>query len=68
MASAYANIPAADRRRLEGYLNDVRNGQISTPEQNKAASALMRDAVQKLAAPQRARLQAVYEKAIAAAR
>ena len=68
MAAAYANIPAADRRRLEAYLNDVRNGQVSTPEQNRAASALMRDAVLKLAAPQRARLQAVYEKAIAAAR
>jgi len=68
IAAAYANIPMADRRRLEAYLTDVRNGQVSTPEQNKAASALMRDAVQKLAAPQRARLQAVYEKAIAAAR
>ena len=68
IAAAYANIPATDRRRLEAYLNDVRNGQVSTPEQNRAASALMRDAVLKLPAPQRARLQAVYEKAIAAAR
>lgn len=68
MAAAYANIPTPDRRRLEAYMADVRNGQISTPEQNRAMSALMRDAVLKMAPPQRVRLQAVYEKAVAAAR
>jgi hypothetical protein len=68
MAVAYANIPTADRRRLEAYMTDVRNGQMSTPEQNRAMSALMRDAVMKMPEGQRARLQAVYEKAVAAAR
>ena len=68
MAVAYGNIPAADRRRLEAYMTDVRNGQVSTPQQNREASALMRDAVLKMPDGQRARLQAVYEKAVAAAR
>jgi hypothetical protein len=68
MAAAYANIPATDRRRLEAYMAGIRGGQISTPEQNREMSALMRDAVLKLPESQRARLQAVYEKAILAAR
>ncbi len=68
MAAAYANIPTTDRRRLEAYMAGIRGGQISTSEQNREMSALMRDAVLKLAEPQRARLQAVYEKAVAAAR
>ena len=68
MAAAYANIPTTDRRRLEAYMAGIRGGQISTSEQNREMSALMRDAVLTLAEPQRARLQAVYEKAVAAAR
>jgi hypothetical protein len=68
MAAAYANIPTAERRQLEAYMTEVRNGQVTTPDRNRAMSALMRDAVMKLAEPQRARLQAVYEKAVASAR
>jgi hypothetical protein len=68
MAAAYGNIPAADRRRLEAYMAGIRGGQISTSEQNREMSALMRTAVLKLSDSQRSRLQAVYEKAILAAR
>ena len=68
MARAYGNIASGDRRRLEAYMNGIRGGQVSTAEQNREMSALMRDAVQKLAPAERARLQAVYEKAILAAR
>jgi hypothetical protein len=68
MAAAYANIPTGDRRRLEAYMADVRSGQVTSAETNRAMSALMRDAVAKMPEPQRARLQAVYEKAVAAAR
>lgn len=68
MAVAYGNIPAGDRRRLEAYMAGIRGGQISTTEQNREMSALMRGAVLKLPESQRARLRAVYEKAIAAAR
>jgi len=68
MAAAYAHIPGADRRRLETYMAGIRGGQISTTEQNREMSALMRGAVLKLPDSQRARLQAVYEKAILAAR
>jgi hypothetical protein len=68
MAAVYANMPTADRRRLEAHLTDIRSGQTSTPEQNRAMSALMRDAVLKMSPAQRARLQAVYEKAVLAAR
>ena len=68
MAAAYANIGAADRRRLEAYMNEIRTGQASSPELNRAMTALMRDAVLKMPDAQRARLTAVYEKAVAAAR
>jgi hypothetical protein len=68
MAVAYGNIPAADRRRLEAYMNGIRTGQVSTSEQNREMSALMRTAVLKMPEAQRARLQSVYEKAILAAR
>ena len=68
MAAAYANIPAAERRQLEVYMTEVRNGQVTTPDRNSAMSALMRDAVVKMDAGQRARLQDVYGKAVAAAR
>ena len=68
MAAAYANIFSHDRRRLEIYTAGIRGGQTSTPEQNREMSAIMRTAVLKLPEPQRARLQALYEKAILAAR
>jgi hypothetical protein len=68
MAAAYGNILASDRRKLEAYMAGIRGGQTSTAAENGAMSALMRDAVLKMAAPQRARLQALYEKAILAAR
>jgi hypothetical protein len=68
MAAAYATIPATDRRRLEAYMSGIRGGQISTSEQNREMSALMRGAVLKLPESQRSRLQALYEKAILAAR
>jgi hypothetical protein len=68
MAAAYGHIPAADRRRLEAYMSGIRTGQTSTAEQNREMSALMRGAVQKLSGSQRSRLQAVYEKAVLAAR
>ena len=48
MAAAYGNIPAADRRRLEAYTAGIRGGQISTAEQNREMSAIMRAAVLKL--------------------
>ncbi len=67
MAVTYANIPAADRRKLEAYMAGIRTGQISTAAENRVMSALMRDAVLKLPEVQRARLQAIYEKAIRAA-
>ena len=68
MATAYSNIFSQDRRRLEAYTAGIRGGQISTAEQNREMSAIMRAAVLKLPEPQRSRLQALYEKAILAAR
>ncbi len=68
MAAAYSNIFSHDRRRLEAYTGGIRGGQISTPELNREMSAIMRTAVLKMPGPQRARLQALYEKAILAAR
>lgn len=68
MAAAYGTMQPADRRRLEAYMSGIRGGQISSPEQNREMSALMRDAVLKLSESQRARLQSLYEKAILAAR
>ena len=64
MAVAYGNIPAADRRRLEAYLDGVRGGQASTAVENREMSGLMRAAVERLPALQRSQLQALYEKAI----
>ena len=68
MAVTYGNIPAADRRRLEAYMTGIRGGQVSTPEQNREMSALMRTAMEKLPPLQRSQLQALYEKAVLAAR
>jgi len=68
MAAAYAHIPPADRRRLESHMAGIRGGLVSTPEQNREMSGLMRAAVLKLPESHRARLQALYEKAILAAR
>lgn len=62
-AAAYADIAAADRRRLEAYMNGIRGGQISTPEQNREMSGLMRTAVLKLSDSQRSRLHVLYERA-----
>lgn len=68
MARAYGNIPDGDRRRLEAYMAAIRGGQVSSTEQNREMSALMREATRKLPALQRSQLQALYEKAILAAR
>ncbi len=68
MAVAYGHIPAAERPRLEAYMTGIRTGQASTPEQNREMGGLMRTAVQQMSESQRARLTAVYEKAVLAAR
>ena len=49
-------------------MTGIRTGQASTPEQNREMGGLMRTAVQQMSESQRARLTAVYEKAVLAAR
>lgn len=66
MSSVYGAIPSQQRERLGAYIQRVRAGSKTTPEEDGAMSVLLRDAVLGLPEAQRSRLQALYEKAIVA--
>ena len=63
----YSRVPAADRARLGPYLDRVRAGQATDPALDQQMSRVVKTAVLKLPAPRRLRLQALFDKAIAAA-
>jgi hypothetical protein len=66
-ASIYAALGARDQGRLGRYIEGVRERQPTTPEDDREMSRLMKTAVLKLAPAKRARLQALFEQAIARA-
>jgi hypothetical protein len=65
-AATYATVPWAERSRLASYLERVRKGDTTRPEEDREMSALMKAAEEKLPPARRLRLQAYYEKAIRA--
>jgi GYF domain 2 len=64
----YAPIPAPSRHRLDGYMERVRQLQVTQPQEDREMSAIVRDAALQLPEPQRVRYQALYEKALGAVR
>jgi hypothetical protein len=60
----YSSVPQKERWRMAAYIDRVRGRSSTTAEDNHRYRELMRDAVTKLPAPKRARLQQLYEQAI----
>ncbi len=65
-SATYGTLAAKDRTRLSAYVDRVRASQATTPQEDREMSSLMKTAVLKLPDGRRLRLQALYEKAIAA--
>ena len=65
-AKAYAHLTVDDRARLESYLQRVRSGDPGSTAEEAVARRLFNAAVVALSADDRQRLQALYERAIAA--
>lgn len=66
-AQVYDPMPEADRQRLADWQRAVRASRPVAPEEAQALRVLLRDAVAALPEESRARLQALNERAIAAA-
>jgi hypothetical protein len=62
--ATYASLALADRSRLASYVERVRKGATTRPEEDREMAALMKAAEDKLPPARRLRLQAYYEKAI----
>jgi hypothetical protein len=67
-SALYAPLPPANRKRLDGYMGRVRGLQVTQPQEDREMSALVREAVLQFPEPQRARYQALYEKALGLSR
>jgi hypothetical protein len=65
-AAAYAGLPWKARTELASYVERVRKGEITRPEEDRAMAELLKQAVSRLSAEGRLRLQGFYEKAILA--
>jgi hypothetical protein len=65
--SIYATLGGRDQGRLGRYIESVRERQPTTPDDDREMSRLMKTAVLKLSPAKRARLQALFEQAIARA-
>jgi hypothetical protein len=66
-SATYAALPARDRGRLASYINRVRGGKPTTPQEDKEMCQVMKGAVMRLTPASRTRLQALYEQAIRSA-
>ena len=62
----YARLPAADRSRLGGYIDRVRDRRATEPAEDAAMSRLVKGAFARLGAARQKRLRALFEKAVAA--
>jgi hypothetical protein len=65
-AAVYARVPGRDRARLGAYVARVRDRQSTSVAEDQEMCAIMKSAVDKLPALQRERLQALFDKALAA--
>jgi hypothetical protein len=64
--ATYAGVPWKDRARLADYVERVRKGAITPPEEDRAMAALLGSAEARLSGEGRLKLQRFYEKAILA--
>jgi hypothetical protein len=64
--ATYAGVPWKDRARLGDYVERVRKGATTPPEEDRAMAALLKDAESRLSGEGRLKLQGFYEKAILA--
>jgi hypothetical protein len=62
--ATYAGVPWSDRSRLAGYVERVRNTQVTRPDEDREMAALMKAAEERLTAARLLRLQVYYDKAI----
>lgn len=67
MQALYGSLPARERGRLGAYLEKLKSGILTKPEEDREMSLAMKGGVLKLSKQRRARLQALFEKAIRAA-
>jgi hypothetical protein len=67
IAACYSVLSNRDRVRLAAYVEKVQKHQLTTPDEDRDMGQLMKAAVLRLPAPKRARLQALYQKAVEAA-
>lgn len=66
MQAVYGALSGAERGQLASYLDTLRGRSLTKPEQDRAMQPLMKKGVSKLAAARRARLQALFDKAVKA--
>jgi len=66
LQSVYAGLSAKERTRLGAYLNKLKTGVVTTLEEDRELAAVMKKGVLKLPPQRRARLQALFDKAIRA--
>lgn len=66
-SAVYASLPGRDQGRLGRYIEGVRTRRPTAPAEDLEMSRVMKTAVMKLPPAKRARLQAIFERAIAAA-
>jgi hypothetical protein len=64
--ATYAGVPWKDRARLADYVERVRKGATTPPEEDRAMAALLKSAESRLSGEGRLKLQGFYEKAILA--
>ncbi len=64
--AAYAGVPWKERERLADYVERVRKGQTTPPDEDRAMAALLKTAEARLSGEGRLKLQGYYEKAILA--
>jgi len=62
----YDSLPPAERRRLGDYIDRARSRYATTPEEDRQMSQVMKTAVLAMSPERRARLQALFDKAIKA--
>jgi hypothetical protein len=64
--ATYSGVAWKDRASLAAYVERVRKGETTTPAEDKAMAALLKDAESRLSGEGRLKLQGFYEKAILA--
>ncbi|MBN2372069.1 MAG: hypothetical protein JXO72_16425 [Vicinamibacteria bacterium] len=60
----YASIPRRQRNQIARYLEKLRRGELSAAKEDREMRSLLKQATLSLGAEKRARLQALYQKAI----